>query len=153
MAWLMNDADGDKLLADACPAGESYTAAAWGTLLGSAARLLALGAASNTYCYVGLTGHSLVLAAVNPMDISRASGRLVVPLDTAERIRVSRGLLPGRYIVRLRTANAALRLCLTEGGLARVSGQRQAVRQICSALQSLAGPGALPRAKPTCAQS
>ena len=98
-------------------------------------------------------GHSLVLAAVNPMDISRASGRLVVPLDTAERIRVSRGLLPGRYIVRLRTANAALRLCLTEGGLARVSGQRQAVRQICSALQSLAGPCALPRAKPTCAQS
>lgn len=50
MALLMNAADMDRMLEEIRPEGETYTGKAWGTIMGGAVEILALGALSNVYC-------------------------------------------------------------------------------------------------------
>ena len=54
MALVMNDTDMKRMLEELCPEGETYTAMAWGTIMAGTAEVLALGALSNIYCYIGI---------------------------------------------------------------------------------------------------
>ena len=75
MALLMNAADMDRMLEEIRPEGETYTGKAWGTIMGGAVEILALGALSNVYCYVGVTERSW-----RPLTSPISTGKSVCPL-------------------------------------------------------------------------
>ena len=80
MALLMNDTDMKQMLDAICPEGETYQGQAWGTLMSGTAEMLALGALSNVYCYVGVTERFLVIAVLETLDISHIYGKICIPL-------------------------------------------------------------------------
>ena len=70
MTLFMNEKDMNEMLDSICPEGETYQGKAWGTLMSGTAEMLALGALSNVYCYVGVTEKTLVIAVLETL-ISR----------------------------------------------------------------------------------
>ena len=77
MTLFMNEKDMNEMLDSICPEGETYQGKAWGTLMSGTAEMLALGALSNVYCYVGVTEKTLVIAVLETFDISHIYGRLM----------------------------------------------------------------------------
>ena len=81
MTLFMNEKDMNEMLDSICPEGETYQGKAWGTLMSGTAEMLALGALSNVYCYVGVTEKTLVIAVLETFDISHIYGKICIPFD------------------------------------------------------------------------
>lgn len=91
MALLMNDTDMKQMLESIRPEGETYQGEAWGTLMSGTAEMLALGALSNVSCYVGVTEKSLVIAVLETFDISHIYGKICIPFDQFDEVKIKRG--------------------------------------------------------------
>ncbi len=87
MTLFMNEKDMNEMLDSICPEGETYRGKAWGTLMSGTAEMLALGALSNVYCYVGVTEKTLVIAVLETFDISHIYGKICIPFDRFESKR------------------------------------------------------------------
>lgn len=94
MTLFMNDERYEEMYASICPDGETYREKAWGTLMSGTAEMLALGALSNVYCYVGVTEKTLVIAVLETFDISHIYGKICIPFDQFDELKVQKGLLP-----------------------------------------------------------
>ena len=79
MTLFMNEKDMNEMLDSICPEGETYQGKAWGTLMSGTAEMLALGALSNVYCYVGVTEKTLIIAVLETFDISHIYGKILLP--------------------------------------------------------------------------
>ena len=103
MALLMNDTDMKQMLESICPEGETYQGEAWGTLMSGTAEMLALGALSNVSCYVGVTEKSLVIAVLETFDISHIYGKICIPFDQFDEVKIKKGLVPSQRIIKMKS--------------------------------------------------
>ena len=108
MALLMNDTDMKQMLDSICPEGETYQGQAWGTLMSGTLEMLALGAISNVYCYVGVTERSLVIAVLETFDISHIYGKVCIPFDQFEELKIKKGLVPSQRIIKMKKYKVAI---------------------------------------------
>ena len=119
MALLMNDTDMKQMLDAICPEGETYQGQAWGTLMSGTAEMLALGALSNVYCYVGVTERFLVIAVLETLDISHIYGKIC--------------------IIKMKSGKTKLKLSLVNNSItAKVKEQKLGMQKICEALEKAA---------------
>lgn len=138
MALLMNAADIDRMLEEIRPEGETYTGKAWGTIMGGAVEILALGALSNVYCYVGVTERSLVIAILETFDISHIYGKVCLPFDQIRELKIGHGLVPSQRIIKLKAEGVKLKLSLVNNTLtARGIGQKSGMKTILAALEQV----------------
>ena len=121
MALVMNDTDMKRMLEELCPEGETYTAMAWGTIMAGTAEVLALGALSNIYCYIGVTQRSFIVAVLGTFDISKINGKICLPFTGIESVKAE-GL--------------KLKISLVNNTItAKVKEQKQGIAGICEALE------------------
>lgn len=138
MALLMNAADMDRMLEEIRPEGETYTGKAWGTIMGGAVEILALGALSNVYCYVGVTERSLVIAILETFDISHIYGKVCLPFDQIRELKIGHGLVPSQRIIKLKAEGVKLKLSLVNNTLtARGIDQKSGMKTILAALEQV----------------
>lgn len=138
MALLMNAADMDRMLEEIRPEGETYTGKAWGTIMGGAVEILALGALSNVYCYVGVTERSLVIAILETFDISHIYGKVCLPFDQIRELKIGHGLMPSQRIIKLKAEGVKLKLSLVNNTLtARGIDQKSGMKTILAALEQV----------------
>lgn len=137
MALLMNDTDMKQMLASICPEGETYQGQAWGTLMSGTAEMLALGALSNVYCYVGVTEKSLVIAVLETFDISHIYGKICLPFTQLDELKIKKGLVPSQRILKIKSGKTKLKLSLVNNSItAKVKEQKQGIQAICESLGS-----------------
>ena len=137
MALLMNAADMDRMLEEIRPEGETYTGKAWGTIMGGAVEILALGALSNVYCYVGVTERSLVIAILETFDISHIYGKVCLPFDQIRELKIGHGLMPSQRI-KLKAEGVKLKLSLVNNTLTtRGIDQKSGMKTILAALEQV----------------
>ena len=103
MTLIMNEKDMNEMLGSICPEGEKYQGKAWGTLMSGTAEMLALGALSNVYCYVGVTEKTLVIAVLETFDISHIYGKILLPFDRFDEVKVKKGLIPSQRIIKAKS--------------------------------------------------
>ena len=108
MTLFMNEKDMNEMLASICPDGETYQGKAWGTLMSGTAEMLALGALSNVYCYVGVTEKTLVIAVLETFDISHIYGKICIPFDQFDELKVQKGLLPSQRIIKAKSGKTKI---------------------------------------------
>ena len=121
MALVMNDTDMKRMLEELCPEGETYTAMAWGTIMAGTAEVLALGALSNIYCYIGVTQRSFIVAVLGTFDISKINGKICLPFQR---------------IIKLKAEGLKLKISLVNNTItAKVKEQKQGIVGICEALE------------------
>lgn len=138
MALLMNAADMDRMLEEIRPEGETYTGKAWGTIMGGAVEILALGALSNVYCYVGVTERSLVIAILETFDISHIYGKVCLPFDQIRELKIGHGLVPSQRIIKLKAEGVKLKLSLVNNTLTtRGIDQKSGMKTILAALEQV----------------
>lgn len=138
MALLMNAADMDRMLEEIRPEGETYTGKAWGTIMGGAVEILALGALSNVYCYVGVTEKSLVIAILETFDISHIYGKVCLPFDQIRELKIGHGLMPSQRIIKLKAEGVKLKLSLVNNTLTtRGIDQKSGMKTILAALEQV----------------
>ena len=136
MALLMNDTDMKQMLASICPEGETYQGQAWGTLMSGTAEMLALGALSNVYCYVGVTEKSLVIAVLETFDISHIYGKICIPFDEFDEVKVKKGLMPSQRMIKAKSGKTKIKLSLVNNTItAKIKSQKQGIQTICEALE------------------
>ena len=136
MALVMNDTDMKRMLEELCPEGETYTAMAWGTIMAGTAEVLALGALSNIYCYIGVTQRSFIVAALGTFDISKINGKICLPFTGIESVKVKHGLIPSQRIIKLKAEGLKLKISLVNNTItAKVKEQKQGIAGICEALE------------------
>ena len=104
----MNEKDKNEMLEAILNENESYQCKLWAvimagadtyaligglsTLTGGAAA--ALGALSNTYCYMGVTEQHLNMVIVNSVNVSKIENRLSLPLSSITKVEVRAGCCP-----------------------------------------------------------
>lgn len=138
MALLMNAADMERMLEEIRPEGETYTGKAWGTIMGGAVEILALGALSNVYCYVGVTERSLVIAILETFDISHIYGKVCLPFDQIRELKIGHGLMPSQRIIKLKAEGVKLKLSLVNNTLTtRGIDQKSGMKTILAALEQV----------------
>ena len=138
MALFMNEKDMNEMLAGICPEGETYQGKAWGTLMSGTAEMLALGALSNVYCYVGVTEKTLVIAVLETFDISHIYGKILLSLDQLDEVKVQKGLMPSQRIIKVKSGKTKIKLSLVNNTItAKIKDQKQGMRVICEALEHL----------------
>jgi hypothetical protein len=136
MTLFMNDKDMDEMLNEICPEGETYQGKAWGTLMSGTAEMLALGALSNVYCYVGVTEKTLVIAVLETMDISHIFGKICIPFDEFDELKIKKGLIPSQRIIKAKSGKTKIKLSLVNNTItAKIKDQKQGIKTICEALE------------------
>ncbi len=136
MALLMNDKDMDDMLNEICPEGETYQGKAWGTLMSGTSKMLALGALSNVYCYVGVTEKTLVIAVLETLDISHIYGKICIPFDEFDEVKVKKGLMPSQRMIKAKSGKTKIKLSLINNTItAKIKNQKQGIQTICEALE------------------
>ena len=139
MALLMNDTDMKQMLESIRPEGETYQGEAWGTLMSGTAEMLALGALSNVSCYVGVTEKSLVIAVLETFDISHIYGKICIPFDQFDEVKIKKGLVPSQRIIKMKSGKTKLKLSLVNNTItAKVKDQKLEMQKICEALEKIA---------------
>ena len=135
----MNDTDMKQMLESICPEGETYQGEAWGTLMSGTAEMLALGALSNVSCYVGVTEKSLVIAVLETFDISHIYGKICIPFDQFDEVKIKKGLVPSQRIIKMKSGKTKLKLSLVNNTItAKVKDQKLEMQKICEALEKIA---------------
>lgn len=138
MTLFMNEKDMNEMLASICPEGETYQGKAWGTLMSGTAEMLALGALSNVYCYVGVTEKTLVIAVLETFDISRIYGKILLPFDRLDEVKIQKGLMPSQRIIKAKSGKTKIKLSLVNNTFtAKIKDQKQGMRVICETLEHL----------------
>ena len=138
MALFMNDKDMNEMLDGICPQGEAYKGKAWGTLMSGTAKMLALGALSNVYCYVGVTEKTLVIAVLETMDISHIYGKICLPFDKLDEVKVKKGLMPSQRIIKAKSGETKIKLSLVNNTVtAKIKNQKPGMQVICESLEHL----------------
>ena len=74
------------------------------TIQAGMAEILALGALSNTYCYIGATEQSLVVAILGTLSIDEVRGTLTIPFEDLEEVKIRQGILPFQKIITIEEA-------------------------------------------------
>lgn len=135
----MNDTDMKQMLESIRPEGETYQGEAWGTLMSGTAEMLALGALSNVSCYVGVTEKSLVIAVLETFDISHIYGKICIPFDQFDEVKIKKGLVPSQRIIKMKSGKTKLKLSLVNNTItAKVKDQKLEMQKICEALEKIA---------------
>ena len=138
MTLFMNEKDMNEMLDSICPEGETYQGKAWGTLMSGTVEMLALGALSNVYCYVGVTEKTLVIAVLETFDISRIYGKILLPFDRFDEIKVQKGWIPSQRIIKAKSGKTKIKLSLVNNTItAKIKDQKQGMSAICEALEHL----------------
>ena len=102
--------------------------------------MLALGAISNVYCYVGVTERSLVIAVLETFDISHIYGKVCIPFDQFEKLKIKKGLVPSQRIIKMKSGKTKIKLSLVNNSItAKVKDQKEGMQKICEALEKVAG--------------
>ena len=138
MTLFMNEKDMNEMLDSICPEGETYQGKAWGTLMSGTAEMLALGALSNVYCYVGVTEKTLIIAVLETFDISHIYGKILLPFEQLDEVKVQKGLLPSQRIIKAKSGKTKIKLSLVNNSItAKIKDQKQGMLAICEALERL----------------
>ena len=138
MTLFMNEKDMNEMLDSICPEGETYQGKAWGTLMSGTAEMLALGALSNVSCYVGVTEKTLVIAVLETFDISRIYGKILLPFDRLDEVKIQKGLMPSQRIIKAKSGKTKIKLSLVNNTFtAKIKDQKQGMRVICETLEHL----------------
>ena len=138
MTLFMNEKDMNEMLASICPEGETYQGKAWGTLMSGTAEMLALGALSNVSCYVGVTEKTLVIAVLETFDISRIYGKILLPFDRLDEVKIQKGLMPSQRIIKAKSGKTKIKLSLVNNTFtAKIKDKKQGMRVICETLEHL----------------
>lgn len=138
MTLFMNEKDMNEMLDSICPEGETYQGKAWGTLMSGTAEMLALGALSNVYCYVGVTEKTLVIAVLETFGISHIYGKICIPFDQFDELKVQKGLLPSQRIIKAKSGKTKIKLSLVNNSItAKIKDQKQGMLAICEMLERL----------------
>lgn len=138
MTLFMNEKDMNEMLDSICPEGETYQGKAWGTLMSGTAEMLALGALSNVYCYVGVTEKTLVIAVLETFGISHIYGKICIPFDQFDELNVQKGLLPSQRIIKAKSGKTKIKLSLVNNSItAKIKDQKQGMLAICETLERL----------------
>ena len=138
MTLFMNEKDMNEMLDSICPEGETYQGKAWGTLMSGTAEMLALGALSNVYCYVGVTEKTLIITVLETFDISHIYGKILLPFEQLDEVKVQKGLLPSQRIIKAKSGKTKIKLSLVNNSItAKIKDQKQGMRVICEALEYL----------------
>ena len=103
------------------------------------AEMLALGALSNVSCYVGVTEKSLVIAVLETFDISHVYGKICIPFDQFDEVKIKKGLVPSQRIIKMKSGKTKLKLSLVNNTItAKVKDQKLGMQKICEALEKVA---------------
>ena len=106
--------------------------------MGGAVEILALGALSNVYCYVGVTERSLVIAILETFDISHIYGKVCLPFDQIRELKIGHGLMPSQRIIKLKAEGVKLKLSLVNNTLTtRGIDQKSGMKTILAALEQV----------------
>ena len=101
--------------------------------------MLALGALSNVSCYVAVTEKSLVIAVLETFDISHIYGKICIPFDQFDEVKIKKGLVPSQRIIKMKSGKTKLRLSLVNNTItAKVKDQKLGMQKICEALEKVA---------------
>ena len=138
MTLFMNEKDMNEMLASICPEGETYQGKAWGTLMSGTTEMLVLGALSNVSCYVGVTEKTLVIAVLETFDISRIYGKILLPFDRLDEVKIQKGLMPSQRIIKAKSGKTKIKLSLVNNTFtAKIKDQKQGMLAICETLERL----------------
>ena len=103
------------------------------------AEMLALGALSNVSCYVGVTEKSLVIAVLETFDISHIYGKICIPFNQFDEVKIKKGLVPSQRIIKMKSGKTKLKLSLVNNTItAKVKDQKLGMQKICEALEKVA---------------
>ena len=81
------------------------------------AEMLALGALSNVYCYVGVTEKTLIIAVLETFDISHIYGKILLPFEQLDEVKVQKGLLPSQRIIKAKSGKTKIKLSLVNNSI------------------------------------
>lgn len=138
MALMMNDTDMDRMLEEIRPKEETYRGKAWGTILAETAEVLTLGAFSNTYCYLGVSEHYLVIAIVGTLNIDRIKDKVCLPFEKIESVSIKRGIIPSQRIIKIKGKDIKLKISLVNNHFTtKVKNQKEGMDKICETLKNL----------------
>ena len=72
-------------------------------------------------------------------DISRIYGRICIPFDQFDEVKIKRGLVPSQRIIKLKSGKTKLKLSLVNNNItAKVKEQKLGMQKICEALEKAA---------------
>ena len=91
------------------------------------------------YCYVGVTERFLVIAVLETLDISHIYGKICIPFDQFDEVKIKKGLVPSQRIIKMKSGKTKLKLSLVNNSItAKVKEQKLGMQKICEALEKAA---------------
>ena len=75
--------------------------------MGGTIAVLALGALSNTYCYIGVTDRHFCLAVTGTLKVNKMIGQYVVSYDELTKLKISGSLIPKQKRLLLKTKDGS----------------------------------------------
>lgn len=107
MSLVISEADKEQMLSSILPEGGQYIAGGWATIMGGTIAVLALGALSNTYCYIGVTDRHFCLAVTGTLKVNKMIGQYVVSYDELTKLKISGSLIPKQKRLVLKTKDGS----------------------------------------------
>ena len=136
MHMFMNDEDMNTFLAQVCSEGEHYAAAGYGTIRGSIGEILLFGALSNAYCYMGVTGNSLVVVETGAGN-DCIHQFAVIPYSQITKLKLGSAL--NLYTTNVETEKGGLKMVLNKSkGINKCARQKENAKIIYETLKKYA---------------
>ena len=88
---------------------------------------------------MGVTEKSLVIAVLETFDISHIYGKICIPFDQFDEVKIKKGLVPSQRIIKMKSGKTKLKLSLVNNTItAKVKDQKLGMQKICEALEKIA---------------
>ena len=86
-----------------------------------------------------MTEKSLVIAVLETFDISHIYGKICIPFDQFDEVKIKKGLVPSQRIIKMKSGKTKLKLSLVNNTItAKVKDQKLGMQKICEALEKIA---------------
>lgn len=81
---------------------------------------------------------TLVIAVLETFDISHIYGKICIPFDQFDELKVQKGLLPSQRIIKAKSGKTKIKLSLVNNNItAKIKDQKQGMLAICEVLERL----------------
>ncbi|OUQ51887.1 hypothetical protein [Lachnoclostridium sp. An118] len=88
---------------------------------------------------MGVTEKSLVIAVLETFDISHIYGKICIPFNQFDEVKIKKGLVPSQRIIKMKSGKTKLKLSLVNNTItAKVKDQKLGMQKICEALEKVA---------------
>ena len=128
----MNEKDKNEMLDSILNEKEEYLCKLWGVLMADSKTY----AASNAYCYIGVTEQHLNFVVVDSVNVRNIKNRISIPMECITKAEVKGGLLPGRKVVTVYFEKNKFKISLMNNAIGSdIQGQKENVERFCQMIQ------------------